>query len=102
MQSWKEILKEERDRVPAGSPFGAYAAATKRASARYRGRRNPHYVGGRGRAVQSNPRIAGMNLGTIALLGVGAAAVMSEQVRNGLKSAGDGIVKLVQGGFKPK
>ena len=36
---WKRILKEERAKVPAGAPFSAYQAATKRAAARYRASR---------------------------------------------------------------
>ena len=48
---WKELLREERARVPAGSKFGAYAAATKRASARYHGKSEGRSSGGR----RSNP-----------------------------------------------
>lgn len=60
---WQSILREERSKVPSGSGFHAYAAATKRASARYRG----HSSGER-----ANPRIG---LGTVALVG-GAAYLL--------------------------
>jgi len=34
---WRQILKEERAKVPAGAPFDEYKKAAKRAAARYHG-----------------------------------------------------------------
>lgn len=50
-QRWKTVLKKHMDAVPRGSPFPAFKAATKAASAEYHGlsthlsRGNPDYSG---------------------------------------------------------
>lgn len=70
-ERWQTLLQQERAKVPKGSSFGAYAAAAKRASARYHTpatKRNPT------RATRSNP--GGIGWGTVAIAGLAAYLVL--------------------------
>ncbi len=64
---WSALLKEEREKVPKGSPFSAYKAATLRAKARYHGKSEGRSSGGR----RSNPA----QNGTLKWVIVGALAI---------------------------
>jgi hypothetical protein len=63
-RAWTAILREEQAKVAKGAPFHEWAAATKRASARYHGR-GEH---------RSNP--VGIGWEKLVLYGLGAAVVV--------------------------